>query len=139
MHQLTERGPRNIIASMQGDRDRDGTVHKRAMVPVRCVSPGSFAGTVLVINHDHVNPSMIHGDKVIMVPALSVDYSPIAVRSLGVISMRGGSCSHLAVILREMGLPGVVLCDDAFEPPIQTFIARYPGDLGQMEITICEC
>ncbi len=110
----------------------------RTIVPVRCVAPGSFAGPVLDLGNANLNPSTIDGRWVIMIPSLSEDFFPIAARSLGVISRRGGACSHLAVILREMGLPVVVLLDDTFEPRDPSFYARFPEADGLMDKMICE-
>lgn len=100
---------------------------RRVQVAVRCVAPGSFQGRVLNLECRSVDPSVLDtgGPWIIMVPDLRTDFFLVAARSVGVISRRGGACSHLAIVLREMRLPGVVLCDDRFDVPTPTFFASF--------------
>ena len=51
----------------------------------------------------------LSADCGILLPSLSADYFEEAISASAVISRRGGSCSHLATLLREFGIPGVVL------------------------------
>ena len=112
----------------------------RILISVRSVAPGFFKGPVLNIEHPSADLSVFDGGGqwIIMVPALHIDYFPLAARSIGVISRRGGTFSHLAIVLREIGLPGVVLRDETVGPFGSTFFVSFPARFGLTDEMTCE-
>lgn len=115
-----------------------GIVQGRICVHVNCVSPGCFSGQVLILGDRDLDLRAVNEGSIIMVPKLSADFFSAAARSLGVISRRGGACSHLAILLREMAIPGVVLRDANIIPPGRSFFARYSSHHHVMNEMICE-
>ena len=63
-----------LLATMQNQR-HPVAPGQNPVVPVRCVAPGSFAGPVLVLDYSDLDPSVLDGRSVIMVPTLHTDYA----------------------------------------------------------------
>ncbi len=91
-------------------------------IPVRIVSPGSFSGEFFSMELANT----MQGNFGLILPRLSSDFFILAIRFSAVISLTGGACSHLATILREVGIPAAVLLNNISLP--KKFEASFSTD-----------
>lgn len=74
------------------------------------LSHGIVKGTVRVVNDPvEVDFSNWPEDAILVAPATDPGWTPLFIRSRGVIVERGGVLSHCAILARELGLPSINL------------------------------
>lgn len=110
----------------------------RLIVPVRTIAPGSFSGLAYFLGETNSELALPSEPPIVILPSLHADFLSIAACSRGVISRRGGAFSHLAIVLREMRIPGVVLCDSEFVFPTSSFLVSFPSETEPAGELICE-
>lgn len=85
--------------------------HLDATVPdrrARGVSPGIVVGRL--VSPENVNPAADHA-QILFCESADADLQPLLSSIAGVITARGSALSHLAILMREAGVPAVVGAD----------------------------
>jgi pyruvate,water dikinase len=99
---LGREAPEQINFAQRTSRKGVGTVPRR---PALGLSPGRVTGTVV----DHLGARQDHGGpKILVCEAADADVQPLLPMVDGMITVRGSALSHVAILVREHGIPAVV-------------------------------
>jgi len=78
------------------------------------ISSGIAIGKIRFINTFHDMHNIENGD-IIVVKFSRPDYVLVFKKISGIVCINGGKMSHLAILAREFGIPGVFGVSDAFD------------------------
>ena len=85
---------------------------KEAILKGLAASPGVGSGPVKIVKDIKEAGKVVKGD-VLVAEMTAPDYVPIMNKAVAIVTDKGGSTSHAAIVSREMGTPCVVGTDDA--------------------------
>jgi rifampicin phosphotransferase len=96
-------------------------------------SPGEIVGTARLVLDPHDMGRIQKGD-VLITRATAPSYNALLPLLSGIVTDRGGTLSHAAVVAREYGIPAVVGCGNATELIKDGMRVRVNGATGAVEI-----
>jgi pyruvate,water dikinase len=85
---------------------------KEVILKGMAASPGIGSGPVKVVKSMEEAGKVVNGD-VLVAEMTAPDYVPIMSKAAAIVTDKGGSTSHAAIVSREMGTPCVVGTDEA--------------------------
>ncbi|HKX72527.1 MAG TPA: PEP-utilizing enzyme [Candidatus Saccharimonadales bacterium] len=83
------------------------TADPDALVTGRCGSPGTAAGTVVVVAPDQLQTATLTENDILVCAMTSPDYLPLMQKAAAIVTDLGGVLSHAAIIARELKKPCV--------------------------------
>jgi pyruvate,water dikinase len=96
-------------------------------------SSGSIVGVARLVRDPRDMARVVHGD-VLITQATAPSYNALLPLLAGIVTDRGGTLSHAAVVAREYGIPAVVGCGNATELIRDGDRVRIDGAAGTVEI-----
>jgi pyruvate,water dikinase len=117
----------NEMFSSHGKQKREATITGFA------ASPGQVTGVARLVLDPRDMARVRKGD-VLITRATSPAYNALLPLIGGVVTDRGGTLSHAAVVAREYGIPAVVGCGNATELIRDGARVRIDGARGTIEV-----
>ena len=96
-------------------------------------SPGSITGTARLVIHPQDMARVQKGD-LLVTRSTAPSYNALLPLLAGIVTDRGGTLSHAAVVAREYGIPAVVGCGNATEKIRDGMTIRIDGAAGTVEL-----
>lgn len=126
----TERAFRTYVQAMSEDggrRDASATVRGQP------ASPGSYEGRARVIRSPSELDGVRHGD-VVVTAATTPAFNVVLALAGAVVTDRGGTLSHTAIVAREFGIPAVVGTREATRTIPDGAQVRVDGGTGEVVV-----
>jgi len=92
-------------------------------------SPGNASGPVKVIQSVDESKNIAKGD-VLVTEMTSPEYVPAMSKCVAIVTEKGGTTSHAAIVSREMGIPCIVGAEDATKKLKTGAVVTVDGDSG---------
>lgn len=96
-------------------------------------SPGEITGVARVIK-DPTEMSKVRPGEVLVTRSTGPSYNALLPLIRGIVTDRGGTLSHAALVAREYGIPAVVGCGNATEVIPNGAMVRIDGSTGRVHI-----
>lgn len=125
-----ERAVALVMGEMFSSRDKQ---KKEATITGFAASPGQVTGVARLVLEPRDMARVRKGD-VLITRATSPAYNALLPLIGGVVTDRGGTLSHAAVVAREYGIPAVVGCGNATELIRDGAKVRVDGARGTIEV-----
>lgn len=124
------RGINIFLASLFQPSDKEGTTEIVRGIPV---SPGVYEGIARLVRGGEDFDRVKQGD--VLVTRSTSPYFNVLLPLLGgIVTDRGGSLSHAAIVAREYGIPGVVGTKTATEVIPDGVRVRVDGNAGEVRV-----
>jgi pyruvate,water dikinase len=125
-----ERAIRIVLGEMFASRDKQ---KEAAKVSGYAASPGQVTGTARLVLEPRDMGNVRKGD-VLITRATAPSYNALLPLLSGIVTDRGGTLSHAAVVAREYGIPAVVGTGNATELIRDGVRVRVDGASGTVEV-----
>ncbi|HET7710531.1 MAG TPA: PEP-utilizing enzyme [Thermoanaerobaculia bacterium] len=109
------------------------TVKEGRVITGYGASPGQFAGTARLVLQP-ADMAKVRGGDILVTRSTAPSYNGLLPLLRGIVTDRGGTLSHAALVAREYGIPAVVGCGNATERIADGAQIRIDGATGSVEI-----
>lgn len=126
----SQRAVEICLGEMFAARDRQSS---GAKISGHAASPGEVTGVARLVLDPHDMARVRQGD-VLITRSTAPSYNALLPLLSGIVTDRGGTLSHAAVVAREYGIPAVVGCGNATELIADGVRVRLDGARGTVEV-----
>jgi rifampicin phosphotransferase len=126
----SERAVAIVLGEMFASRDNQTSAAK---ISGHAASPGQVMGVARLVLDPQDMARVRHGD-VLITRSTAPSYNALLPLLSGIVTDRGGTLSHAAVVAREYGIPAVVGCGNATELIRDGVRVRLDGARGTVEV-----